>query len=354
MQNIAIRVDGGIGIGMGHVIRTLSLAKAFRKQGYKVFFISKEKEGILKIQEENFQVIKINEIKSKTIINKDGCYKESNNLEEEVKEIIEIIQKYSLDLLIVDSYDVTEEYFLTIKPHIKKLCYIDDINKFVYPVDILINGNITAEYMDYKKYFKNQIMLLGLKYNLIRDEFRNLPKRKIREEVKEIMITTGSSDPYNMSSKLLNWLLKDKELSKLTYNVIVGNMFQNKEELNNIKKANPNVVLYQDIKAISEIMLKSDIAISAGGSTLYELCVCGTPTLAFIMADNQKLIVEKMQELGYVKSLGEHICLSENTLLNNLKKLLKETKTRIKYNKKQQKLIDMKGASRIVKECIKI
>jgi len=55
----------------------------------------------------------------------------------------------------------------------------DDLNKFVYPVDVLINGNITAPALNYAKYSDDELMLLGLKYNLIRDEFKNLPERII-------------------------------------------------------------------------------------------------------------------------------------------------------------------------------
>jgi len=65
---------------------------------------------------------------------------------------------------------------LKLKPHVRKLCYIDDLNKFVYPVDVLINGNITAPALNYAKYSDDELMLLGLKYNLIRDEFKICPR----------------------------------------------------------------------------------------------------------------------------------------------------------------------------------
>ncbi|WIF93901.1 UDP-2,4-diacetamido-2,4,6-trideoxy-beta-L-altropyranose hydrolase [Caminicella sporogenes] len=347
MKMIAFRADGGLNIGMGHIMRSLSLAKEFRKNGYKVYFISKYRGGIEKIKEENFDVIqlKLREIKNTTGFN----YGNPKELDKEADEIISIIKLYNIDLLFIDTYNVTEEYFLKIKQHVKKLGYIDDLNKFVYPVDILINGNITAEYMDYKKYSEDEIMLLGPKYNLIRDEFRNLPKRKIKEKVEEIMITTGGSDPHNMSSRILNWLLNDKELKKLKINVIVGSGFNNKEELRKISQIYNNVILHENVKRISEIMLKSDIAISTGGSTLYELCACGTPTLAFIYADNQEFIVEKMDESGYVKNLGWYDKLQKEYLINNLKEYMYNFYEKENIYKIQKKLVDGKGVERIFK-----
>jgi UDP-2,4-diacetamido-2,4,6-trideoxy-beta-L-altropyranose hydrolase len=347
MQTIAFRVDGGLYIGMGHIMRCLSLAKEFkRKNDYKVYFISKYKAGIDKIKEENFEVI---QLKHKNVVNTVGFnYGNPEELDKEAEEIVDIITKYKIDLLFIDSYNVTEEYFLIVKPHVERLAYIDDLNKFVYPVDILINGNIAAECMDYKKYSENQIMLLGAKYNLIRDEFRNLPKREIKEKVEEIMITTGGSDPYNMSVKLLNIIMGDEELKNLIINVIVGNDFTNKEELIKINQVSKNVILHENIKYISKIMLKSDVAISSGGSTLYELCVCGTPTLAFIYADNQEYIVRKMDELGYLQNLGWYYELKNEQFINSLKNMIYNYYFRIKLSDKQNKLVDVKGVERIV------
>lgn len=352
MVKVGFRVDGGPSIGMGHIMRCLSLAKEFRKNGYKVYFLSKISDGIERIREEGFEVIhlKYNEIKNA----KGFYYGNKNELKEEAEEIINSVNEYKIDLLFIDIYNVTEEYFLKIKPHVKKLGYIDDLNKFVYPVDILINGNITAEYMDYKKYSEDEIMLLGSKYNLIRDEFRNLPKRAINEDVKEIMITTGGSDPHNMSSRILNWLLNDKELKKLKINVIVGSGFNNKEELRKISQKYNNVILHENVKYMSKIMLESDIAISSGGSTLYELCACGTPTLAFIYAENQEFIVKKMDELGYIKSLGRYYEVETNKMLKEIYFMKNSFELRAKCAAKQQLLVDAMGTIRIVQILNKI
>lgn len=346
MIKVAFRADGGLNIGIGHIMRCLSLAKEFRKNGYKVYFISKYKSGIEEIKKEDFEVIRLNcsDIKNTTGFSYEN-YKELNI---EAEEIIDIIKMYKIDLLFIDSYNVIEEYFLKIKPHVKKLGYIDDLNKFVYPVDILINANITAEYMDYKKHSEDEIMLLGPKYNLIRDEFRNLPERIVKKDVEEIMITTGGSDPHNMSVRLLNIILQDKELKNLKINVIVGNSFTNKEELKKISEKNQNVILHVNIKYMSESMLKSDIAISSGGSTLYELCACGTPTIAFIYADNQEFIVRKLDELDYVKSLGWYDNLEPPLIIETLKYIMDDYYYRLKVSSKQKKLVDAKGVERII------
>lgn len=348
MYRVGIRADGGSGIGMGHIIRCISLAKEFKANGYEVIFISKVIGGINRIKEEGFEVI---ELQSSVVENSEGFnYGNISELPEETQKIINTIKKYNVGLLLIDSYNVTKEYFLEIEPYVNKLAYIDDLNKFIYPVDILINGNITADYMNYKKYSEDELLFLGPKYNLIRDEFCGLPDKKINKEVKEIMITTGGSDPYNMSSKILNILLDDEELKKPKVNVIIGGAFDNKKELEVIAKNHKNVILHENVRHMSQIMLQSDIAISAGGSTLYELCACGTPTLAFIMADNQEFIVQKMDELGYLQSLGWYNKIEQQMLRSNIKKLIKEYDIRMTLRNRGRFLVDANGVKRIVLE----
>lgn len=119
-------------------------------------------------------------------------------------------------------------------------------------------------------------------------------------------------------------------------------------------KKNANVILHENVSRMSEIMLKSDMAISAGGSTLYELCACGTPTLAIVIADNQREMVDMMSSEGYIISLGWHGELADMELLQKIKLLCADYEKRVSLSKKMQKLVDGEGVRRIVEEIIKI
>lgn len=342
-MKIAFRVDGGKSIGMGHIMRCLSLANEFRKKGVEVYFISKYYEGIEKIEENKFYTVKLpcDDIDSSKIFD----YGDNQTLDEEALKIVEILKKYDISTLIVDSYNVSEKYLLKLKENLKILTYIDDINSFSYPVDILVNGNSFAIDVEYKKYFESEKLLLGSKYNLIRSEFKNLPKRKISKEVRSIMITTGGSDPDGVLIKTVREILKDDYFNNISLNLVVGSGFSNKEEIYLLGEENKYIRIYENPSSISEIMLNSDIAISSGGSTLYELCSCGTPTLAFIYADNQLPLVEKLSNSGYVVDMGWYN--DDLNLLYNLKGLMKDFSKRIEMSVKGQELVDGNGASRV-------
>ncbi len=343
MYNIGIRTDGGPNMGIGHVMRCLSLAKALRKRGHSVIFLCIEREGIARIKEEAFEVIELeheNSHKAVAATSKPVLYGE-------IQQLIRIIQEKAVQMLIIDKYDVETCYFLKIRPYVKRLVYLDDLGKFVYPVDLVVNGSITSEYLKYKGYSKEQHLLLGTAYNLLRDEFRELPDRKLNKAAQQIMITTGGSDPYHMTLRFLNMMMTDPELAGLTIHVIVGSLFTCKEELKKIQLQNPFLVLYENITHIWRVMLQADIAISAGGTTLYELAACGMPTLAVILAENQKMAAEKMDEKGCVMNLGWFDQIETDFFLSQLKRLMYDYSLRASMSKRAKKLIDGKGAERV-------
>lgn len=351
MYNILFRVDGSSNIGMGHVMRSLTIAKEFKKMNCNVIFISKYKEGIKKILEEGFEVRKL---KLKDNINSVGFhYGDASELEGEIEDIKRVFACFEqIDLLLIDSYNVTDKFFLEMKKYVNKLAYIDDLDKFCEHIDILINGNVTANDMGYQKYREDQVLFLGTKYNLIRDEFKNLPKREINSKVRKVMITTGGSDPYHITSKLLNIFLEKEEYKNLEFSVIVGQGFRDKGILEAFSEKHPNVVLRKNVKYMSKIMMECDIAISAGGGTLYELCSCGTPTIAFIVAENQEKLVNKLNELKYIESIGWHDSLTESNLIPIFDKFFVDENKRKSTSLKGQALVDGLGGTRIVMEII--
>ncbi|NMB33092.1 MAG: UDP-2,4-diacetamido-2,4,6-trideoxy-beta-L-altropyranose hydrolase [Clostridium sp.] len=352
MLNVGIRVDGGINIGMGHVMRCLSLAKAFRGMGAKVYFLSRFELGNSKIGREGFEVLKMPIYEEENP--KGFSYGDTIWLREDARNIIDKIGKFDLDVLIIDSYNVTESFFLELGSHIKKLCYIDDMNSFLYPVDVLINGNITALSMGYRRYKKDETMLLGIKYNLIREEFKGLDTKKTSKCVKEIMITMGGADPLGLSLRFSKLIATDIRFRDVTVNVIVGNGFVNKSDLKQVQRVNANVILHENIGKMSEIMLRSDVAISSAGSTLYELCACGTPTLSVIVADNQERNANMLSDEGYISNLGWYNQLSDSKMLKCLKLLCDNYQKRLSLSQKMRELVDGKGANRVARKISKL
>lgn len=332
-MKIGIRADGNSSIGMGHIMRTLVLAKELAKYN-EVFYIcrtedntlfnigDKYKNGLDKIYQYGFRIKLVRE-----------------------EYLIEDLKKINSDLLITDSYDVDEMYFNETKKVFKNTAYIDDMNLMFFNVDFIINQNINAGDFNYKTNNDTKLML-GPEYIMLREEFRNAPKKKINRIVEDIMVTVGGGDPYYITEKFLGYI----NGLKYKFHVVVGPSFTNIDEL---KKLQDHRIKFYYNADMYSIMQKCDLAISACGSTVYELCACGVPTLGIIIADNQEKIGIKLDELGIIKNLGWYDKINKGKFIKSIRDICENYDTRVCMSNKGRSIIDGKGVERIVQELMK-
>lgn len=308
-MNILIIANGGEGIGLGHIIRTLALAKKLRyKHNVKYICNNNEsfKSGREMLMKENFKIFTINN-------------------EEDVL-------KFEADFIIIDKYDVSSDYLKILS---KKfiVMYIDDNNLLeYYPVNIVLNHNIYGKEINYKTKGK---VLAGSKYTLIRSDFLNYRPIEIKENIKNILITVGGSDDFNLTEIILDRLPDDETIK----HVVIAQSFKFKEKLLNMEKKN---VKFHYNPNMATLIKEMDMAISACGSTLNELAYLGIPTVGIIVADNQIKLANYMKRNNCI-------------ILSDIKNLDKDI-SRFKYELRKElsnnmkKIIDGKGVLRIEKE----
>jgi len=289
MIKAIVRVDGGSNIGMGHIQRRLALSGQLRKNGARILFVSKKGETIeKKVKQEGFEVMVL---------------KDDIDLKEDLKDTINAIKKRGVNVIITDSYAIDEHYLTEIKKTVPFLVSIDDLANISFPSDIAINQNIYAKNLNYRSLTGKTKFLLGPKYALLREEFSNPGKRGINEKVKNILVTLGGADFFNLTPKILKILDRINQDFKIT--AVVGPFFKNIADIEKTaKEINKKVELIDDSYEMGKIMLASDLAITGGGTTLYELAATGTPALAFCLAENQLRNIKGMAEAGTLINLG--------------------------------------------------
>ena len=165
-------------------------------------------------------------------------------LEQEANVLTKLLAEQSMDIIFVDSYNVSNVYFGKLHKYTKCLVYLDDIAAFSYDVDVVLNYNFSAFQMGYEEILKEQKLLLGVKYCPLREEFLNMPKRAINEKVADIFITTGAADPKNVTSGLISLALE--QLPQCRLHVVVGKAFVYKDELYELQAKNNNILLYEN------------------------------------------------------------------------------------------------------------
>jgi UDP-2,4-diacetamido-2,4,6-trideoxy-beta-L-altropyranose hydrolase len=275
----------------------------------------------------------------------------SGSLKKDLKQTIDFAGKINADVIITDSYELNEKYLNELKNRTNVLIVtIDDLNELkYYPSDIVLNQNIYATKMRYNC-SKGTKLLLGIKYALLRKEFRKYigMRKPISGSVKKILVTFGGSDLQNLTLKTvkaLNTLDGDFEVT-----LILGRGFKRKKELyKEIGKSKRKFRVKENIEDISKLMFESDVAISAAGSTSYELAFMGLPSIMICQAKNQYRIAEEMCKIGFSINLGPGGDVSTEKINRAFKKLVKNKSLREKMSKVGKGLVDCRGVERVAK-----
>lgn len=252
------------------------------------------------------------------------------------------------DMVIIDSYLADLSFYKKISDRVKMPIYVDDNKRVKYPRGIVINGNIHAKEFDYPKE-ENINYLLGTRYIPLRKEFWDVSKRDIKENIENVIITFGSDDGKDMTPGVLKLLAEN--YPAITKNVVIGRDFQNVEAIKKVSDNKTNLIYYPNAEQMKDIMRKADIAISAGGQTLYELARVGVPTAVVAVAENQLNNIKGCQKGGFIEYIGRY---NDKDLFENIGNLLE----RLYYKKRKtiyqigRRFVDGQGARRVVKELL--
>lgn len=326
-MKVAFRVDGNNEIGLGHIMRCTALAIKLRQHGALCqFFISKDTKINETIKGYGFDYVKVNS--------------EYNQFDESVNELNFYIENQGYELVVIDSYFVTNSFFKKLNPKAKTVFITED-----YPEQTDITCNYFLNYNlylnNYEPPVSNQTQyLLGTKYCLIRDEFSNC---KFKSKTNDILILAGGTDPLNCIEKITKYLLPKNEIKKHTFLLVVS---KNKNSIHKLKETfrdNKRVRIITDPQDMSDVMSSCHLAITAAGSTLYEVFACGTPAISYSFVDNQEKIAEAFSKNQIIEYAGKINVNPTETLHNIFNYILLNSK-RKNIKKFSKEVINVNGA----------
>lgn len=346
MDTVYIRADGNEIIATGHIMRCLSIAEQMRNLGIKVVFVLADERPRLMIEKRGFSVDVLNT--------------KWDDLSTETEIVCDYVRKNQVKILLLDTYYVTRDYLCELSQY-TKVIYIDDLCSFAYPVYTLVNYNVFGSVDLYQKKYEEEsvnepLFLVGGEYIPLRSEFSYIPY-VVRQDVEKVLITTGGTDQLNIAGNLLRRIIKNNECSKLEYHIVVGAFNQNRNSLYELAKSYSNmIIIHENETNMSALMRDCDIAVSAGGTTLLELCACGVPTVCLEIADNQRG-AKRWEEKEIILYAGNACDELESCIESCVESIIKYKNSyslRKKSSKKMQNLVDGNGAKRIAEYVTRI
>jgi len=328
---IYVRADGNSRIGMGHVMRCLAISKELVSKGEQVTFIVADTGAADLIEKSGYK-----------------CHvlgTEFTEMETEIPGLMQILPEGAK--VLIDSYFVTENYLKAVKEK-RTIFYMDDLDAVPYPVDCVVNGNIYGGDIVYNV----PKVLGGCKYAPLRREY---VEARGRVNPQHILITTGSSDPYSITKKVVEGIEMRPALLEKPIKIVCGRFNADFEEIKAYEQKYSNVEVLQNVPDMWNLMSGAMLAVTAGGTTMNELSCMGVPVVCFSFVDNQERIVTTYVEKGYAYFGGDYLKEGDEMiqyLCNSMEELVQNEDLRRFYSEKVSSLVDGLGSVRIAEAII--
>lgn len=320
-MRIAFRVDASLQIGTGHVIRCLTLADALKAQGAECHFISRKLPGHLLevIHQRGFDVTALSAEQapsSNTFVVRDcadepahapwlGCDWRADA--QQTRAILTILQP---DWLVVDHYALDHRWETALQPGYQKLLVIDDLGDRPHSCDLLLDQNLGRQPQDYISLLPAHCKVLtGPRYALLRPEFSALRSYSLQRRqlpaLKHLLITMGGVDLPNATGQVLQALKACPLPQDCRICVVMGLQASWLQQVQEQAQEMPwPTEVLVNINDMAERMADSDLAIGAAGSTSWERCSLGLPTLLVVLADNQWSGAKALQAVQAASMIG--------------------------------------------------
>ena len=343
MSHLLIRADASTRMGSGHIMRCLALAHAWRAQGGQVTFLSCCDSPALhdRVIRDGYGFVAL-----------DTPHPDPLDVQMTLSVLRELaVASHGAPVWVaLDGYHFDSGYQLAIRTAGFRSLIIDDMAHHPrYHADVLLNQNIDAAQRVYAC-DADTTLLLGTRYALLRPEFQEWRdwQRHIPLVARKALITMGGADPDNVTLKVIE-ALRLLDLPELQARIVVGPANPHSDTLRpKIDASSDRVQLLKAVSDMPELMSWADVAISAGGSTCWELACMGLPSIVLTLADNQEAVARALGESEIAINVGDASHLEPRESGAALSKLMHDGALRSRMSQLGRALVDGKGASRVV------
>lgn len=287
MAPVAVfRADAGPTIGGGHVMRCLVLADALADRGWRcVFAVSPAtRETVARLRDSRHQVLVL-----------DGG---------DDPEGLAAGLDGPADWLVVDHYGRDRDYQSACRLWARRILVIDDLADRPHDCDLLLDPTLGRAGADYGGLVPGQARVLtGAKHALLRPEFATARPRALARRtgrIARVVIAPGLTDPDGISPPLAEAILD--RLPTARVDVVLSATAPAVAIL--AGRGHPRLRLHCDVDDMAALYTAADLAIGAAGTSSWERCCLGLPTLLMVLADNQRLVAERLVAAGAALPLG--------------------------------------------------
>lgn len=333
---LIIRADGGFQIGTGHLMRCLALAQAWRDAGGKALFVAAAAPPAIieRLTLSGFEVVAAHA---------------APGSRDDAADLVALARRTGAAWIVVDGYHFDAAYQREVRDAGLNLLFVDDYGHADwYSATLVLNQNGYASAGLYAQRNPETQLLLGLRYALLRREFRLARLRSVEPRSQtvghRVLVMFGGIDQHNVTLKVLRALAT---LEGLQLTAVIGGGNPHRAELEALARTMPQVQLAWNVPDMPRLMRQADVAVSAAGSACWELACLGVPMVVVAVADNQRPVAAYLTEAGIGISLGWYADLTDSAIRETLATLLADRARMATMGQKGYDLVDGAGAVRV-------
>ena len=313
-MRVAVRVDGGMQIGSGHVMRCLCLAEDLARRGAQVTFLCRDLEGHFGalIERAGHQLLLLR----------------ARDAAQDAKETREVLRRLEVNLLIIDHYGLDAEWERSQRTQSLRILVIDDLADRPHDCDLLVDQNYFGR--DATRRYANLTpascrSLLGPRYALLRPEYARLRSAMAARsrDVRRIMVFFGGTDRTNETGKALR-ALAAPQFAHMAVDVVLGLNHPFADGIAAQAARRPGTTLYRNLPTLAGLMLRADLAVGAGGVTTSERLCMGLPSVVVTVAPNQESPIASLAAAGAVVWAGSAEQVTETALAEVIQRAVQD------------------------------
>lgn len=322
--SVIARVAAGPETGFGHLRRSWTLASRLAQDAVDVQFVAATADGAGILAEAGFVVA----------------------VEEHPQSLgrtLDLLRRTpSLKLCLVDDPELPAAGLADLSACAPVVC-VDDTGERDMPVDLVINGSAGAQTLAYRGLPRTQY-LLGVDYILLRREFAGVPARPpASPEIRRVLILTGGGRGGILPRQIAEVVAE--VLPCAAVDVVAGPFGGDDSPAESLPG---RATWHRSPQDMRSLMLAADLAVSAGGQTLYELAATATPTLGIRVFAHQALNLRGLASAGCLRDLGSHTEPGFRArLAGALAELAGDVKAREAMGRRSRELVDGRGTERV-------
>ncbi len=286
-------------------MRCLTLADGLKQQGMHIRFISRHLPEYLQnlLVKKGHEFVILNSIQNDMPIDE---LAHANWLgvsqEQDATDSVQALSDLMWDWIIVDHYALDVRWEKMMRQFAQNIMVIDDLVDRKHDCDLLLDQTYRRKKEEYKNRVPRECKLLtGSKYSLLRPEFSDFRKtslkRRIEPKLKNLLVSLGGVDEFNFTGKVLQELQISSLPKDCQITIVMGRTAPWISSVREQARKLPwKTKVEVDVHNIAKLMSESDLAFGAAGSTAWERCCLGLPTIMLVLADNQKDIAKALDE----------------------------------------------------------